>query len=282
MKTTEKTIAVLLCIICLSACENKEVSDISENIITTEPTVSETTATTSSETTTSEPISHTTKTVAENMLYFDEEKNIPENAVYKKIILNSKRSVIFYDIHDNPILELYQTTPDKSDYSKFEHFYEYNSDGTKSSEEYDEMHGRRRFEYEYTNCLLTQKTALMNGNIQYTESYEYDEYGNVSKRTYESYDYETIIKSVHCYSYEYDDNKRILSKTTFNVTEQADTLLKEYFTYDDNGNVINIRKELGNGSTESVNYEYDSQNRLTKYSNSWNNSTEEYEYEFYK
>ena len=294
MRITEKINAVLCCLICLSACGNKEVSDILENTITTESTTSETTTTIAAEITTSETIPETTETEAvdEVSLYFDEENEVPENAVYKEIVLNCskyhdfkvRRDVTFYDIHDNPILALYQATPDKTDYSKFEHFYEYNSDGTKSSEEYEEMHGRGRIEYEYSKGLPIRKTFFMNDNIEYTESYEYDEYDNPVKRVYESQD-NSDIQAVDCYTYEYDDSGRILSKTTFHIAEQADVLLKEYYTYDNNGNVSSIHKEHGNGTKESVNYEYDSQNRIIKqeaYYDGQKLSTQKYEYEFYK
>ncbi|MDE5854812.1 MAG: hypothetical protein K2H19_07100 [Ruminococcus sp.] len=292
MRIAEKITAVLCCLICLSACRDKKVSDFSENIIMTELMTTETTTTvsisstmTSAEITTTETIPETTEieAVDEVSLYFDEENEVPENAVYKEIVLNYskyhdfkvRRDVTFYDIHDNPIFELYQVTSEQTVPSRFEHFYEYNSDGTKSSEEYDEMHGRRRFKYEYYNGLLIRETAFMNGNIEYTESYEYDEHDNPIKSVHESHDNESV-QTVTYYTYEYDDNGRFISRITKNT---ADYQSNEQFTYGENGKVENhIRNEM------RINYTYDSDDQLTViqlYTEDGLLWYELYEYEFY-
>lgn len=297
MRTSEKIIAVLSCLICLSACGDKEVTDVSGNIMATEPVTSETTTATSvsvtmssAENTNSETIPQTTsaETVTEVPFYFDEENEVPENAAYKEIVLRYskyhgfkvQRYVTFYDIHDNPILKLCQTTPEQPEqtsYSKFKYFYEYNSDGTKSSEEYDTMHGRNHIEYEYSDGLMIRKTNFINDYTQYMEFYEYDEYNNPVKSIYIDYYKNADYEITTTYTYEYDDNGRFTSR----ITENTDDYQRiEKFIYDENGNI-----ESRTDNDMKINYTYDSNDKLVEmqqYDEDGLLWYELYEYEFYK
>lgn len=207
---------------------------------------------------------------------------VPENAAYKETVLNyskyfdfeARQNVIFYDNHDNPILAFHQAEPKTTTSSSFRYVYEYNSDGTKASEEYDEMHGTRRIEYEYSDGLLIKKTAFMNGNHEYVESYTYDAHGNPVTSVYEEPYDENHVQTT--YTYEYDNNGRIVSQITKNTDGYQ---RNEEFTYGENGKV---KTHIDNDYKDE--YIYDSDNRLIKLLHYDKDSIlwyELYEYEFY-
>lgn len=277
-----------LCAVCLTGCgtENVQESAPAETPAAesssdrTESNVIEATAENITE---EETAAEEQTTPTEALLCFDEEINIPENAAYKEITLNysiyhdfsALRDVTFYDIYDNPVLELRQATPEQTNPSVFERFYEYNPDGTKASQKYDTMHGSNYIYYEYSDGLLIKETYYINDNLRYIESYEYDEYDNVIKSIYEKPGDENYSLTT-CYSYEYDGNGRLISK----ITENTDDYKRiEKFTYDENGQVTT---HIDNDYKDE--YIYDSDNRLIKLMHYdkdgllWYNL---YEYEFY-
>lgn len=243
----------------------------------TESDVTETTAEKTTEETVFQEQTAPTEVSAEELSV-----EVPENAAYKETVLNYSKhfdfeacqSVIFYDNHDNPILALHQAEPQKTPSSSFRYVYEYNSDGTKASEEYNEMHGTRHIDYEYSDGLLIKTTSFMNGNQEYVYSYTYDAHSNPVTSVYEdSYD-ETNVQTT--YTYEYDDYGRIVSQITKNTDGYQ---RNEEFLYGENGKV---KTHIDNDYKDE--YIYDSDNRLIKLLHYDKDSLlwyELYEYEFY-
>ncbi len=291
MKIIRKIIlSASVCTAFLTACGVKETAETSaEKASVTESVSDQTEAPT--EVTTAENIAAET-TISEKMTEeqtapteshieeFDVE--VPENAAYKKTALISRKDydfnayqvIEFFDDHDNLILSLNQVKPGGTTPSIFQKTYEYNSDGTIASEEYETMHGLQHIDYEYSNGILVKETTFINGNYKNTVSYTYDEYGNPITSVYENSD-ETICLET-TYTYQYDGNGKFISR----ITQNNDGYKRnEQFTYDENGNV---KTHIDND--KEIKYTYNSENRLIK-EQSFCDVEEleytEYEYEFY-
>lgn len=291
MKIIRKIIlSASVCAVFLTACgvkENAKTSaektSVTESVSdqTEAPTEGTTTENTAAEATTAEEImEEQTATTESHIADFDVE--VPENAAYKRTALIYSKSydfdayqeIEFFDEHDNPILSLSQVKPGQTTPSIFRQTYEYNSDGTITSEECETMHGLQHIDYEYSNGILVKETAFINGNYKYAISYTYDEYGNPITSIYEEPD-ETICLET-TYTYQYDGNGRFISS----VTQNNDGYKRnEQFTYDENGNV---KTHIDND--KEIKYTYNSENRLIK-EQSFCGGEEleytEYEYEFY-
>lgn len=279
-----------VCAITLTACSSKNAVETStEKTSATEsvsdqteaPTEITTTENTAAETTAAEET--TEEQTAPTESYTEEiDIEVPENAAYKKTALiynqyydfNVYQIITFFDDHDNLILSVNQVEPGGTTPSIFRHSYEYNSDGTKASEEYNEMHGTCHINYEYSDGLLIKQTTFINGNQKYTESYTYDEHNNPITSVYEEPNEEISLHTT--YTYEYDDKGRFTSRITQN---NNDYKRNEKFTYDENGNV---KTHLDND--KEIKYTYNSDNRLIKeqsFTDGEETSYIEYEYEFY-
>ena len=279
-----------VCAAFLTACGVKETAETStEKASVTEsnsdqteaPTEITTAVNTAAETTTDEKMTEEQTAPTESHIA-DFDVEVPENAAYKRTALIYSKSqdfdayqeIEFFDEHDNPILSLSQVKPGQTTPSIFRQTYEYNSDGTITSEECETMHGLQHIDYEYSNGILVKETAFINGNYKYAISYTYDEYGNPITSIYEEPD-ETICLET-TYTYQYDGNGRFISS----VTQNNDGYKRnEQFTYDENGNV---KTHIDND--KEIKYTYNSENRLIK-EQSFCGGEEleytEYEYEFY-
>lgn len=319
MKTSEKIIAVLCCLICLSACGNSPTFNVSEEISTVESSAIEKTVTVSAEITTTastKNIENTESDIAYEVYRYEtfdgrpewgslevksDEIEVPENASYAVKCTESleeasagRVTLKYYDDHDNLIVKYYSGQLEYDTMQCWDIYsYEYNDDGT-IAVIYDEVvipeYERTTeavYEYDDKGRLITV-TKYNNDGIKYSlKEYAYGKNDFPDPIKWTDYCYKNGNKEClrsHEYDYEYDDNDRMLWKRTFHIGEQSDVLLTEYYTYDDSGNVINVRKENGNGTKDFVNYEYDSQNRIIKQETYYNDkkySTEKYEYEFY-
>lgn len=291
MKIIRKIIlSASVCAAFLTACgveENAETSaektSVTESVSdqTEAPTEGTTTENTAAEATTDEKMTEEQTAPTESHIA-DFDVEVPENAAYKRTALIYSKSydfdayqeIEFFDEHDNPILSLSQVKPGQTTPSIFRQTYEYNSDGTITSEECETMHGLQHIDYEYSNGILVKETAFINGNYKYAISYTYDEYGNPITSIYEEPD-ETICLET-TYTYQYDGNGRFISS----VTQNNDGYKRnEQFTYDENGNV---KTHIDND--KEIKYTYNSENRLIK-EQSFCGGEEleytEYEYEFY-
>lgn len=251
MRTNKKIIAVLCCLIRLSACGNKEVSDVSDNTITAESMTTETTTVISVNTTTTlfETIPQTTATITEVPLDFDEENEVPENAVYKKTKyrMNDDEKQIteisFFDEHDNIVCNV---NPDLNDniYSIMRYVYKYNDDNTISSKKLIAENGItsvNNYEYNDDGTLRSISYLSEGRDLARTEYYEFNENGDIlTKNIFMPNESEPYRTEIH--EYEYDENGKIshniITKTDmgYNVDyEETETL---DYTYDENGNIL--------------------------------------------
>lgn len=243
MKTTKKIIAVLCCLICLSACESKPVT---EEI--SEPVKEKTTAVTEIITTESKP-------------YYAEDVNkVPENAVYRCIENITfqdgtvQRNYVFYDAHDNEIYRINQTTKDSFEKSVWDYTYEYNADGTIHS---GYLKGGNFNLYEYnSDGTLSKESSYKNmedENTDYIVNYTYNGDKNPSREDYIVSDGDDFS---YDYEYKYDDNGQMIWKKS----EGSYFYTEETFTYDENGNIVTHRTDYGKVSEEEK-YTYDKNNR---------------------
>lgn len=260
MVNKKRLIFVLLCALCLVSCsDNPESEEISSY---EEVSVTETVTTITAVQTTQATTAEVTTTVAEVPFYFGDENEVPENAIYKKITKSyrngkfANRNIFFYDEHDNVILILYQTNPESDKPSKIEYVYNYNADGTVSSEDMNIVVG--------------------NGNNEHTEyEYDYDSNGNIISETkYSTHENGEVTETR--IDYEYDEQDRVIKEIHHGMTDT-------YYMYDENGNLTERKIDSESGVTVTS-YIYDKDNRIIKAEDYHDGELfyyYEYEYEFY-
>lgn len=298
MKISEKIIAVLCCMICLSACKNAPVTDEVPVVIAT--TEISTTAIQTTQTTTE------TATVpvitAENVNKIADIE-VPENTVYKKtkyIIKNDERQITeisFFDEHDNIICNVNPNLDDNI-YSTMLYVYKYNDDNTISSKKFIAENGITSInEYEYNDNGTLKSISYFSegGDLVRTECYEYNENGDIlSKNTFNLNESEPYRTEVH--KYEYDENGRIINdiitKTENKTGYDYDETETIDYTYDYNGNIL-TEHSVRSGVSHTLAMDTNEDNMIVYTYNSGNQCilaeiTDKYgnisiiEYEFYK
>ncbi len=235
-------IFVLLCAVCLVSCSDTSVSEessSSEEVSVTE-IVTGTTTMVSSTTTVTE---QTTATLTEVPLDFDEENEVPENAIYKKTKYrmndNEKQitEISFFDEHDNIVCNVNPNLNDNI-YCIMRYVYKYNDDNTISS-----------------------KKLIAENGITSVNNYEYNDDGTLRSISYLS-EGRDLAKTEY---YEFNENGDILTKNIFmpNESEPYRTEIHEY-EYDENGKIshdIITKTDMGYNvdykETETLDYTYD-------------------------
>jgi len=102
--------------------------------------------------------------------------------------------------------------------------------------------------------LLLYKTTYI--NFGYTETYDYNQWGDISVMITESND-GSILNT----EFQYDDNKYLIKKVTTN-SEGKTTYIKEN-VYDENNNIIKEKEQDKTNNRETIiTYSYDDENRL--------------------
>lgn len=152
------------------------------------------------------------------------------------------------------------------------------------SEQIDHMNSFNSYRYHYVyeyyeNGLIKSKTKYVNDWLMETEMWEYDEYGN--ETVYSVADSNGKLTSRERYTYEYDENGRIVNLSAKN---SLGSLIYTYtYSYDANGNVTTENKYSNNGSASyKYVYEYDNNNNLLeKRTYDWSgNLNKKYIYEY--
>ncbi|MDE6520625.1 MAG: hypothetical protein K2K91_09285 [Ruminococcus sp.] len=270
MLNKKRLIFVFLCAVCLVSCSDtsvsEEISSFEEVSVTETVTSVQTTQTTTSTTTQTT----TTEVDVQIMTYPKDIAYIPENAVYKRnhyvYIQGEKtlRAVTFYDENDNEVRNVSLNLDTYTDYTNT-----YDSNGNLIScqkvMQTDDNYYVSRDEYEYdeNNRLKCANHYLENIELNYWETYEYNENGDLIQKD-SWYDGESKPKTSNIF--EYDENGNIKSeKRQYN--DSSESYMYVEYECDENGRPINeILKEADGTLYNTITHTYDDKgNILTEY-----------------
>lgn len=281
----KQLIFILLCAVCLVSCSDTSVGEgisSSEEVSVTETVTTVTTTQTTSVTTQVT----TTEIDVQIITHKEDTAYIPENAVYKRnhyvYIQGEKtlRSVAFYDEHDKELRSV-SLNLDTIDYSNT-----YDSNGNliscqkvrqiQNNNEYYVSHDE--YEYDENNRLKCTNHYLDNIELNYWETYEYNENGDLIQKD-SWYNGESKPKTSNIF--EYDENGNIkCEKRQYN--DYPESYIYVEYECDENGRPINeVIKEADGTLYNTVTRTYDDKgNILTEYmeNSEWYN-TEVYVYD---
>lgn len=132
--------------------------------------------------------------------------------------------------------------------------------------------------YKYDDKGNILKKTSVNSYKKYEKdeyTYTYDDAGNMLTETYKRYSKKEIL-SESSYKYEYDSSGNLIREESSFSDERADKVIT--YEYDNRGNLIKEETISGNGSTPNViTYEYDAQNRKIREVNGSSETVYEYE-----
>lgn len=279
MRAVEKIIAVLCCLICLSACGNRSVTDeVPADIATTEISTTATAVQTTQASSESVTVPvETTENVNETS-----DIEVPENAVYRQTVTSSnshgffERIVNIFDENDNVLINaVYTSENDEPPTSRT--IYTYDTDGNIIKEDFyynDRLRHYTEYEYDENGIMIsdTNYTNLDNGEVhEIRTEYIYNDNGILSaKQTYQN------GHESYSHHYEYDEQDRLIKDTSYGRINSYCS-----YSYDENGNLSEITN-YGEFGVTITDYTYDENNRLIKaedYHDGELMYTYEYEYE---
>lgn len=151
----------------------------------------------------------------------------------------SQLFVYTYDDHDNIIMSEYFDVETGECYDINENTYEYNDDGSIAVEYNGSLMRYRYYEYNDDGSLNTVN-EYEGDMLMLSECYSYDEYGGLINLTYTMAGQNTI--DFGDYVREYDDKGNVTVSKHYDYTTNELTSIC-YFTYDENGNLLEERTE---------------------------------------
>ena len=220
--------------------------------------------------------------------YDDMERLIYRKSVTSDLRHNGSNYYNYYNVSTDEYtydkqgyLILHSYISEGSSWNKTE--YAYDEEGRKISATTFDAYGIEveRTSYDNEGRVILVSCEDEEGAIKESESYTYDEYGNVL--TYESYDSDWLdkeIKTKETYTYEFDDNGTyLLSSSVYERFEESggpyggfykSQANKTSYVYDESGRLLSETKEDSSGEITIVEYTYDENghllSELTEYS----------------
>ena len=147
----------------------------------------------------------------------------------------------------------------------YEYFYEYDERGNKIREYYPESGLEILRTYDDANNMLSRKHVI-NDNIDYQESYEYNDKGLLTKK---------VVNNDFEEEYSYDENNRLVSivDSLGNATQYA---------YDENGSILYEMSGPINQMVSAMPLTTDEENVMPTTLEDSDVKLKTYEYEYYK